>query len=137
MQERRKGIVVIITGCGYKPIKHIYRYNGEPSHDSISIDDKLHKMNIGTATAYYLARKGVDVIMVSRTPESLRKIKEGLIALGCNPKLINYIAADVISNKGIDGLIKQLPKNKNFYWVQSVGLGAGAYKIPHDNIYLP
>lgn len=128
---------VIITGCGYKPIKHIYRYKGRPSHNSIPIKGKDYKMNIGTATAFYLVKKGVKVIMISRTEEKLKQIKKGLVRLGCNDKLINYIATDVMTDKGINYLIKKLPKNKIFYWVQSVGIGGGSYKIPNDNIYLP
>jgi len=128
---------VLITGCGYKPVGHVYRYKGKPSHDAILINDKEHKMNIGTASAYVLAHKGVPVILISRTESKLKKIKIGLTQLGCNPKLISYIAADVMSEKGIDSLIKRLPKKTNFYWLQSVGLGGGAYSIPNDNIYLP
>jgi len=137
MLRGMKGPVVLITGCGFKPIKQIYRYKGKPSHDSILIDGKPHKMNIGTATAYYFSKKGIEVIMISRTHEKLKEIKEGLIALGCKGESINHIAADVMTDKGIGHLIKQLPKNRTFYWIQSVGLGGGAYKIPHDNIYLP
>ncbi len=132
-----KNISVIITGCGYKPIKHVYRHNGIPSHDVLVVDGKSCKMNIGTAAAYYFAQKGVEVVMVSRTAENLEKIKRGLVALGCRPNLIKYVHADVMTDAGIEALLKKLPKNRNFYWVQSVGLGAGAYKIPHDNIYLP
>src|SRR3989344_8805663 len=108
--------VVIITGCGYKPIGHIYRYKGLPSHDAISIDGKNHKINIGTACAYVLTKKGVEVIMISRTEAKLKKIKRGLVELGCKENLINYITADVMTDGGIDSLIKRLPKNKTYYW---------------------
>ena len=132
-----KNLTVIITGCGFKPIRHIYRYNGKPSHDIIPINGKSHKMNIGTASAYYLSKRGIPVIMVSRTPESLKKIKNGLVQLGCKKELISYVAADMMTDFGIKKLIRQLPKGKIFYWLQSIGLSGGAYKIPHDNIYLP
>lgn len=128
---------VIIIGCGYKPIKHVYKYKGRPSYNSIPIKGKDYKMNIGTATAFYLVKKGVEVIMISRTKEKLEQIKKGLIRLGCNDKLINYVAIDLMTDKGINHLIKKLPKNKMFYWVQSVGIGGGSYKVPNDNIYLP
>jgi len=132
-----KCVTVLITGCGFKPVDHVYRYKGEHSHDVIPIGGKPHKMNIGTAAAYYLSKKGVPVIMVSRTQKKLEKIKNGLTELGCAPEMLGHIAADVMTEEGIKKLIKQLPKSKSFYWLQSVGLGAGAYKIPHDNIYLP
>lgn len=94
-------------------------------------------MNIGTATAYYLVKKGVDVVMVSRTRGGLGKIKDGFVALGCNKELVHFVATNVMTDGGIDTLIKKLSKNKAYYWVQSVGIGAGAYKVPNDNIYLP
>ncbi len=128
---------VIVTGCGYKPVKHIFKYKGRPTHSPIQINGKEMKMNIGTATSYYLAKKGIPVIMVSRTEKSLKEIKGGLVKQGCRSELINYIAADLTTKKGVDYLSKNLPKKKQFYWVQAIGMGGGAYKIPHDNIYLP
>ncbi|MDP3027297.1 MAG: SDR family NAD(P)-dependent oxidoreductase [Nanoarchaeota archaeon] len=129
--------IVIVTGCGFKPVEHVYKFEGKPTHNSIFIDGAEHKMNIGTAIAYYLSKKKIGVIMVSRTSEKLEKIKQGLIKLGCKEKLISYIASDLMTEEGIDNLIKNLPKNKNFYLVQSIGMGAGSYKVPNDNIYLP
>lgn len=132
-----KSLAVIITGCGFKPIRHIYTFNGKSTHNSIFIGEKECKMNIGTAIAYYLSKKKIEVIMVSKTTEKLEKIKQGLIQLGCKEKLISYVASDLMTDEGVDNLIKNLPKNKNFYLVQSIGIGAGSYKVPKDNIYLP
>lgn len=129
--------IVIITGCGYKPVRHTYTFNGKPTHNPIFINGVECKMNIGTATAFYLVKKGIEVIMVSRTKESLIKIKEGLISLGCKSNLISYIPADLTTKEEIDYLINNLPKDKQFYWVQSIGMGGGTYKIHNDNIYLP
>jgi short-subunit dehydrogenase len=128
---------VIVTGCGFKPLVHVYKYNGKPTHNSIDIDGVEHKMNIGTAIAYYLTKKGIEVIMVSRNKQNLEKIKKGLVNLGSLDKHISYIATDITTDEGIDDFIKNLPKDKNYYWVQSIGMGGGAYKIPNDNIYLP
>lgn len=128
---------VIITGCGYKSIRHVFTFNSKPTHKSIEIGGKKFKMNIGSATAFYLAKKRIPVIMVSRTKEHLEKIKEGLIRLGCEENLISFIATDLTKDRGINYFIENLPKNKQFYWVQSIGMGGGTYKIPHDNIYLP
>lgn len=132
-----KSLAVIITGCGFKPIEHVYAFNGKPTHNVIPIDGKDYKMNIGTAIAYYLSKKKIEVIMVSRTVENLDKIKQGLIKLGCKKGFISYIASDIMREGGIDNLIKNLPKDKSFYLVQSIGMGAGSYKVPNDNIYLP
>lgn len=135
--KSNKNLVVVITGCGYKPVAYTFRYKDKPSHDPIEIDGTMCKMNIGTATAYYLSKKGVRVMMVSRTEKNLRKIKDGLVKLGCKENLIDYFATDIMTEKGIARLTKRLSREKMCHWVQSVGLGAGAYKIPHDNIYLP
>jgi NAD(P)-dependent dehydrogenase (short-subunit alcohol dehydrogenase family) len=110
-----KNLKVIITGCGSKPVDYIYKHNNQPSHDSIFIDGVEHKMNIGTATAYYLAKKGIDVIMVSRTAERLEKIKQSLINLGCKEEIISYIAADLSTDQGVENLIKNLPGGSYFY----------------------
>lgn len=125
-----------MTGCSFKPIEYVYKFEGKPTHNPIFIEGKEHKMNIGTAIAYYLSKKKIEVIMVSKKSEKLEKIKQGLIKLGCKEKFISYIASDLMTEDGIDNLIKNLPKNKNFYLVQSIGMGAGSYKVPNDNIYL-
>jgi len=129
--------IILITGCGYKPVGHIYKYEGRPTHNEIIIDGKKHKMNIGTAAAYYISKKGFEVIMVSKTAEKLEKIKQGLMKLNCNGKLLSCVAVDITSDEGIAELIKNLPQNREIYWVQSIGMGGGAYKVPNDNIYLP
>lgn len=129
--------VVIVTGCGFKPVAHVYTYNGKPTHNEIEIDGVAQKMNIGTAASYVISKKGVEVIMVSRTKENLEKIKEGLVKLGCAENLLSYVAADITTDEGVDVLVKSLPKDRVIYWVQSIGMGGGTYKIPNDNIYLP
>lgn len=137
MNKNLSKSVVLITGCGFKPIEHVFEYMGKPTHNCIEIDSKKQKMNIGTATAYYLSRKNIRVIMVSRTEENLKKIKLGLVKLGCNEELISYIASDITTDDGIENLIDKLPKRIEIYWVQSIGMGGGAYNVPNDNIYLP
>lgn len=129
--------VIIIIGCGYKPVNHIYEYQGKPTHSPIFINSVEYKMNIGTAAAYFLAKKNIEVIMISKNSDKLKKIKQGLINLGCKEKFISYIVTDMTTDSGINKFTQNLPKNKNFYWVQSIGMGGGTYKIPNDNIYLP
>jgi short-subunit dehydrogenase len=128
---------VIITGCGYKSIGRTYKYGGKPSHDAVIVDGVPHKMNIGSASAYYLSKKGIEVIMISRTAENLKKLKKAFVEMGCDTNKISFIASDITTDKGIDSLIRRLPKNKTFYWLQSLGIGGGTYKVPNDNIYLP
>ena len=131
------GPAVIVTGCGYKPVNHVYKFKGKPTHTPITIDGVDYKMNIGSAISYYLSKKDIEVIMVSRTSGKLKKIKGGLVNIGCDENLISYIASDITTDEGIKKLIEDLPKEKEFYWVQSIGMGSGSYKIPNDNIYLP
>lgn len=128
---------ILITGCGYKPISHVYKFNGKSTHDAIPIDGVNHKMNIGTATTYLFAKKGLEVIMISRDKERLEKIKQGLVKLGCDGNLISYMASNIATQEGVEHLVSHIPKNKVFYWVQSLGIGGGTYKVPNDNIYLP
>lgn len=128
---------VIITGCGVKPVKHIFKHKNKSTHNSIFIDGQEYKMNIGTATAYYLLKKDISVVIVSRNIDNLNKIKEGLAYLGCDKNKIICIGTDITNEIGINFLIKKLPKKTSFYWVQSIGMGGGSYKLPNDNVYLP
>lgn len=130
-------IKIIVTGCGFKPVGHIYKHNNKPTHNPIYIGGVENKMNIGTVIAFYLIQKGHSVIMVSRTESNLKDIKDGLIKLGCAKDKIEYIASDITTDEGIVNLIDGLNTDFVYYWVQSIGMGAGAYKIPNDNIYLP
>ena len=97
--------IIIITGCGFKPVEHIYKFEGKPTHNPILIDGVEHKMNIGTAISYYFSKKKIEVIMVSKTPEKLEKIKQGLIAMGCKEKFVSYIASDLMTEEGTNKLI--------------------------------
>ena len=51
---------VLITGCGYKPVAHTYKFDGKPTHNEIVIDGKKCKMNIGTAAAVALSTADED-----------------------------------------------------------------------------
>jgi short-subunit dehydrogenase len=135
--KQAENLKVIVTGCGFKPINHVYKHNNKTTHNEIPINGIPHKMNIGTAIAYYLSMKGVDVILVSRNEQKLKQITEGMELLGCDKNKISYIPSDISTDEGIDFLLKNLPKKSNFYWVQSIGMGAGSYKLKNDNIYLP
>jgi short-subunit dehydrogenase len=90
----------------------------ETPHSPIIIDGIECKMNIETATAFYLAKKGINVIMVLRTKENLAKIKEALVKSGCKESLLSFISADLTTKEGADYLINNLPNNRHFYWVQ-------------------
>lgn len=65
---------IIVTGCGFKPAQHSFYdvTTKEESHDSVIVDGKDMKLNIGAATAFVLASNGAIVHMVSRTEDNLK-----------------------------------------------------------------
>ncbi len=148
MQKRLKSIPktnllkkkrIIITGCGLKPAKQNFKdiTSGENSHDSVKINGKEMKLNIGAATAFILAANGATVHMVSRTEEKLAELKKQIIKICKVPeKNIEYSAVDLFNEAMIKNFVKKLSKTKPIGWVQSIGLGAGAYKLKNDNPYL-
>lgn len=130
---------IIVTGCGYKPLQHTFYdvVTGEPSHDSIKIDGIEMKLNIGSATAGVLALQGATIHMISTSSEKLKNIKENLTQLVSDDSLLEYSALDLLSEPEVKKFVESLPQDKSLYWVQSVGLGAGSYKLKDDNPYLP
>lgn len=133
-----KGKRIIITGCGYKPLSKVFTdvVTKEPSHDSIEVDGKEMKLNIGSAIALVLARNGAIVHMVSTSLEKLKNIKDNFSKI-IEPNLIEYSALDLLNEDEVNKFVDKLPKDKPLYWVQSVGVGAGSYKLKDDNPYLP
>lgn len=109
--------------------------DGKPSHDQIYIDGKEMKMNIGTAVSKVLAESGAIVHMVGHSEEKLYNIKKSLSEI-IDTTLLEYSAVDLMSENQVKSFVYQLPKDKQLYWVQSVGLGAGSYKLKDDNPYL-
>ncbi len=129
---------IVITGCGYKPLSQTFYdiTTGEPSHDSIDIHGQKMKLNIGSAVAGVLALNGANVHMVSTSADKLNNIKKGLGTF-FDDDLIEYSALDLLNENEVKSFVDNLPRDKPIYWVQSVGLGAGSYKLKNDNPYLP
>jgi len=136
--ELLKGKRIIITGCGYKPLSKIFTdiVSKKPSHDSIEVESKEMKLNIGSAIAGVLARNGAIVHMISTSPDKLKNIKTNFSKI-IEPNLIEYSTLDLLDEKEVKEFICKIPKDKPIFWVQSVGLGAGSYKLKDDNPYLP
>jgi|SRR3989338_7555561 len=130
---------ILIVGCGYKPLRHIFYdiITAEPSHDSILVYDQEMKLNIGTATAGVLVLAGADVHMVSTSSEKLRNIKGSIDNLVGNEAQTTFSVVDLSNEESIDRLAKDLPHDKEVYWVQALGLSGDAYKVKNDNPYLP
>ena len=133
-----KGKRIIVTGCGYKPLSHTFHdvTDGKPCHNSFLIDNQEMKLNIGSAIAAILAKNGAIVHMVSRSEEKLKILKNELSKF-VDSDLIEYSALDLLDEKSVENFVENLSKDKTLYWVQSVGLGAGSYKLKNDNPYLP
>lgn len=134
-----EGKRVVITGCGYKPVEHRFYdiTSGNESHDSLFIDGKEMKMNIGTAIAGVLAVNGATVQIVSSSEDKLKNIKQSLDNIVGRDELVEYNAVNLLDENNIQRFVRSLPTDKTLYWVQSLGLGAGSYKVKDDNPYLP
>ncbi|MCA9352865.1 SDR family NAD(P)-dependent oxidoreductase [Patescibacteria group bacterium] len=130
----------IITGCGYKPVEHIFYdpVTNKPCHNEMQINNVPMKINIGAAVAYVLAAQGATVHMISTTREKLENLKQDIIEkTSCEPQKIEYSKVDLLNEKSVSNFVKKLPRDLPINWVQSIGLGAGAYKIKDGNPYLP
>ena len=132
-----KDKLIIITGCGYKPVEYVFAdiITGKPSHDAITINGKEMKLNVGSGIAKVLAENNANVLMISKTESKLKNLQERLIEQTGN-KNINYSAVDLLDEKEVNNFVQALPTNKTLYWVQSVGLGVGSYKVKDGNPYL-
>ena len=137
--DRLAGKMVIVTGCGYRPVEHTFHdiVTGEPTHESIEVDGDEMKLNIGSAVAGVLALNGADVVMVSRSADKLENIKKHLDELVEDPDQVRHKALDLLDEKEVGDFVYLLNKMKPIYWVQSIGLGAGSYTLEDDNPYRP
>ncbi|MFB6226483.1 MAG: SDR family NAD(P)-dependent oxidoreductase [Candidatus Paceibacteria bacterium] len=111
--------------------------NGYPSHDSIMVDGQEVKLNIGSAVAAVLLRAGAIVHMVSTSEDKLENINQSFVSLVGDGGKIEYSAVDLMDKEAVSNFVDNLPQDKPIDWVQSVGLGAGSYKLKNDNPYLP
>jgi len=136
--NRLKGKRIVITGCGYKPLSQVFYdiTTDDPSHDAISVDGQEMKLNIGSAVAGVLAGNGANVHMVSTSEDKLSNIRKGLADF-VDKDLVEYSALDLLDERDVKDFVENLPRDKPLYWVQSVGLGAGSYRLKEDNPYLP
>lgn len=128
---------ILITGVGIKPVEHVFTdiTTGEPSHTSVIIDGKEYKANIGTATALECAKAGGIVHLVARTESKLQLVKQWIEESVPGSK-VEYSAIDLGDFSSLEKLVTTLPDDLPFYWVQSVGLGAGTVQLKDDNPYL-
>jgi len=120
---------IIISGVGFKP------KNNNLTSDENIFNSKNVFLNIGCASAKVLAKSGYNLIILSRTEEKLKRIKDNLLELYPNVT-IKYNAIDIISETSINAFFSQLDTNIEYGYVHSAGLSAGGYKIKDNNPYL-
>ena len=118
----------MVLGVGYKSDR-TYKLV-----DNIFLSKNI-KVNIGAACARILAEAGHDLIIISRTPTKINKVKEDLLALYPDRK-IEAKALDVLNTDELKHFFGNLDKDCHYDYVQSAGLGAGGYHIKDDNPYL-
>lgn len=118
----------VILGVGYKT-------NDTYIHLENVFLSKNAKVNIGAACAKQLAAGGHDLIIISKTEEKLKKIKDDLKSL-YPERTIEYYAFNVLDTSQVDDFFTQLNSNCSYEYVHSAGLGAGGYQIKDSNPYL-
>lgn len=119
---------IVILGVGYKT-------NDTFVNTENVFESSNAKINIGAACARKLAEAGHDLIIVSKTPIKINKIREDLVAL--YPKRqIEAKAMDVLNIGEVNAFFESLDKECHYDYVHSAGLGAGGYRIKDDNPYL-
>ena len=121
-------IKTVILGVGYKT-NEFYE-----SSENVFCS-KNAKVNIGAACARKLAEAGHNLIIISRTPDKINKVKEDLLALYSDRK-IEAKALDVLNAEEVNKFFDNLDKDCHYDYVHSAGLGAGGYHIKDDNPYL-
>ena len=135
-----EGKRIVVTGCGYSPVKHVFRdsLTGESTHDPIRVSGQEYKLNMGAATAVVLVKKGATVHMVSKTPEKLDILKNYISSLNNVPERIESSAVDLMDSVKSQDFVKSLPKDMPLYWFHCVGLSSGSYQLPGSgNRWLP
>ena len=115
MSDRLEGKRIIVTGCGYRPLRQDFSdsiEHVEPQNDYVRIDGERIKLNIGSAVAGVLTLNGADVVMVSRSAYKLRRIKESLDDVVRNHPQIRFSALDLLDEEQVRKFVEELPDDK-------------------------
>lgn len=121
--------IVIVTGVGFK------QGTDTLVSENIFLSRNI-KVNIGAATARLLAERGNDLIIISRTPTKLDKVKRDLLSLYPDRNIIAK-AFDVLNESQVNDFWQSLDQSRIYSYVHSAGLSTGAYNLKDDNPYLP
>jgi len=120
--------IIIITGTGYRSSDNFHETENIFQTESV-------KVNIGTATAKFLAEKGFDILLLSRTENKLKKIKSDLNQLFPNVN-ISYHTLDILNEIDVKLFFQNLSSEYTYSYVHSAGLSTASYSLKDDNPYL-
>jgi len=126
--ETKKKHKVIITGTGFRCSDDFIE------SDNIFSSNQV-KVNIGTATAKVLLENGFDVVLLSKTENKLKKIKEDLVYLFPNRE-IEYHLLDILNEEDVKNFFLNLSRDFTYSYVHSAGLSTASYALKDDNPYL-
>jgi uncharacterized protein len=120
---------IIITGTGYRSLDEL------SENENIFQSNRI-KVNIGAATAKYLAEKGFDIMLLSRTEDKLKKIRKDLMELFPQVE-VSYYPLDILNEREVAFFFKNLSNEYIYSYVHSAGLSTANYSLKDDNPYLP
>lgn len=123
-------IKYIIVGCGFKTSQFSL------SEIENVFEDKNVKINIGAAISLELVKSGLDVILISKSIDKLRKIKESLNSY-CTLNEIEIRAFNILDENLVKEFSNSLNNTHNYFLIHSAGLSSGQYDIKNENPYLP
>lgn len=123
----QKNNIIIVSGVGF-------RANPKNTDKNIFENNKI-KPNIGATCCFELAKAGYHVLMLSRTEEKLKYVKESIIDKVPNAN-ISFESVDLLDKEAIQKVISKIPEHYSVNLVHCAGLSAGSYQLPDDNPYL-
>lgn len=122
---------IIISGCGYKAKEDNYLFNKNINvYTNTSV-----KVNIGSATGYALAEAGYSLILISKTEDKLKNIRNSLLEHFPNVD-IQIKAIDLLDERSVKQFTTKLKKGINYGYIHCAGISSGSYKLKDDNPYL-
>lgn len=121
--------IVIVTGAGFRCTEKF-----KPDIDIFN--DNRIKPNIGSWIAFELVRNRYRVLIVSKTLEKLKIIKNSIL-LNYPDAQIEFAAINILDRFSVKKLNDQIEMEDCIALVHSAGLSAGTYDLPNDNPYLP
>lgn len=126
--KKDKKEVIIVTGVGYRKTRSC--------KDDLNVyDSPSVKANIGAWVAHELASEGLNLLLLSRSEDKLKRVRRSLLEKFPNSQ-IDCEAVDLLDEAVVNNIVSNHTPKVHFNIVHSVGLSAGNYAVPNDNPYL-